>query len=150
MPPTPSSGPGSPALSDQESNGEDELTIDKGDAVQDEKKDIKKGYWKCGYFVFVFFPFFLYKDLEKQLAVTISEPSGSILSILQSSNHLGNQSKFFCCCGPICYIVKNKMFFSCFCQFTVFFKYRLINKFEVFLVIIIIIISHSSQWGVGS
>lgn len=43
LPPTPSSGPGSPALSDQESIGEDEIASDKGDAVQDEKEEIKKG-----------------------------------------------------------------------------------------------------------
>ena len=43
LPPTPSSGPGSPALSDQESNGEEELASDKGDTVQDEKEEIKKG-----------------------------------------------------------------------------------------------------------
>jgi len=46
LPPTPSSGPGSPALSDQESNGEEELASDKADAVQDEKEEIKKGWWK--------------------------------------------------------------------------------------------------------
>jgi len=43
LPPTPSSGPGSPAYSDQDSIGEEELVGEKGDAVQDEKDEIKKG-----------------------------------------------------------------------------------------------------------
>lgn len=47
LPPTPSSDPGSPALSDQESIGEEELASEKGDVVQDEKEEIKKGKWKC-------------------------------------------------------------------------------------------------------
>ncbi|XP_078361983.1 uncharacterized protein LOC144646311 [Oculina patagonica] len=42
LPPTPSSGPASPAISDQESISEEEQSSDKGDVTQDEKEEIKK------------------------------------------------------------------------------------------------------------